>query len=114
MSALYMTSALAPLNRLPNVTVISTVEEGPSLYPGVRIGRIESQIPPLNASDIVHACGSPRMVDAVAGLAESVGATFYADPFEAAIPEEPAGFFKMLRGHGRTSSAGANATAQRA
>jgi len=113
-AALYMTSALALLARLPNVKVIPTIEEGPSPYPEVRIGRIENHIPPLDASDIVHACGSPRMVDAVAGLAESVGATFYADPFEAAIPEEPAGFFKMLRGHGRTSSAGANATAQRA
>jgi CDP-4-dehydro-6-deoxyglucose reductase len=97
LSALYMTPALAQLARLPNVTVIPTIEEGPSPYPSVRIGRIEAHIPPLNASDIVYACGSPRMVDAVAGFVDSAGATFYADPFESAAPEQPTGLFGMLK-----------------
>ncbi len=98
LSALYMKAALAQLVRLPNVTVIPAIEEGPSPYPSVRIGRIEAHIPPLNASDIVYACGSPRMVDAVAGLVDRVaGATFYADPFESAAPEEPAGLLGMLK-----------------
>jgi 3-phenylpropionate/trans-cinnamate dioxygenase ferredoxin reductase subunit len=95
--ALYMTPALALLARLPNVTVIPTIEEGPSPNPAVRIGRIEVHMPPLKASDIVYACGSPRMVNAVAGCVDSAGATFYADPFESARPEEPAGLLGMLK-----------------
>ena len=100
LSALYMTPALVLLARLPNVTVIPTIEEGPC-PPEVRIGGIEAHIPPLNASDIVYACGSPRMVDAVAGYADSAGATFYADPFEPADSEEPAWF---LSAHERVRS----------
>jgi 3-phenylpropionate/trans-cinnamate dioxygenase ferredoxin reductase subunit len=95
--ALYMTPALAQLARLPNVAVIPTIEEGPSPTPAVRIGRIEAHIPPLDASDIVYACGSPRMVDAVAGFVERAGASFYADPFESAAPEAPAGLLGRLK-----------------
>lgn len=95
--ALYMTPVLAQLARLPNVTIIPTIEEGPSPSPAVRIGRIEAQMPPLAASDIVYACGSPRMVEALAGMVEEAGATFYADPFEPAAPDEPAGLFGMLK-----------------
>jgi 3-phenylpropionate/trans-cinnamate dioxygenase ferredoxin reductase subunit len=106
-----MTPALVLLARLPNVTVIPTIEEGPC-PPEVRIGRIEAHMPPLNTSDTVYACGSPRMVDAVAGCADSAGATFYADPFEPSGPEETAGFLakiKMLCG--RTNNAGAKVMA---
>jgi CDP-4-dehydro-6-deoxyglucose reductase, E3 len=97
LSALYMTPALVQLARLPNVTIIPTIEEGPSPTPAVRIGRIEAHMPPLDASDIVYACGSPRMVSALAGLVDSAGATFYADPFESAPPEEPAGLLGILK-----------------
>jgi 3-phenylpropionate/trans-cinnamate dioxygenase ferredoxin reductase subunit len=97
LSALYMTPALAQLARLPNVKVIPAIEEGPSPTPAVRIGRIEAHLPPLDASDIVYACGSPRMVDAVAGFVQGAGATFYADPFEPAGPDEPAGLLGMLK-----------------
>jgi 3-phenylpropionate/trans-cinnamate dioxygenase ferredoxin reductase subunit len=95
--ALYMTPALAQLARLPNVAVIPTIEEGPSPHPSVRIGRIEAHIPRLDASDIVYACGSPRMVDALAALVEGAGATFYADPFEPAAPERPSGLIGRLK-----------------
>jgi 3-phenylpropionate/trans-cinnamate dioxygenase ferredoxin reductase subunit len=95
--ALYMTPALALLARLPNVTVIPTIEEGPSPHPAIRLGRIESHLPPLDASDVIYACGSPRMVDSVAACVESAGATFYADPFESAGPDAPAGVFGMLK-----------------
>jgi CDP-4-dehydro-6-deoxyglucose reductase, E3 len=97
LSALYMKPALAHLARLPNVTVIPTLEEGPSPYPSVRIGRIEAHVPPLAASDIVYACGSPRMVNALASFVDGAGATFYADPFESAGPDEPAGLLGMLK-----------------
>jgi len=96
-SALYMTPVLALLARMPNVTIIPAIEEGPSPSPAVRIGRIEAHMPPLNASDIVYACGSPRMVNALAGFVDQAGATFYADPFESSGPDEPAGLFGMLK-----------------
>ncbi|WP_316173655.1 MULTISPECIES: 2Fe-2S iron-sulfur cluster-binding protein [unclassified Bradyrhizobium] len=95
--ALYMTPVLAQLARLPNVTVIPTVEEGPANHPSIRSGRIEAHMPTLTASDVVYACGSPRMVSALAGLVEKAGATFYADPFESAPAEEPAGLLGKLK-----------------
>jgi CDP-4-dehydro-6-deoxyglucose reductase, E3 len=95
--ALYMTPALALLSRMPNVTVIPTIDEGPSPSAVVRTGRIEAHLPPLDPSDIVYACGSPRMVEALAGLVEQAGATFYADPFESAGPDKPAGLLGMLK-----------------
>jgi len=97
LSALYMKPALALLARLPNVTIIPTIEEGPSPTPAVRIGRIEAHFPSLNPSDIVYACGSPRMVEALAGFVDSAGATFYADPFESAGSDEPTGLLGMLK-----------------
>jgi len=95
--ALYMTPILALIARLPNVTVIPTIEEGPSPHPSVRLGRIEAHMPPLTATDIVYACGSPRMVEALAEGVNKAGATFYADPFEAAGPDEPSGLFGRLK-----------------
>jgi CDP-4-dehydro-6-deoxyglucose reductase, E3 len=97
LSGLYMTPALALLARLPNVTIIPTIEEGPSPTSAVRIGRIEDHLPPLDASDVVYACGSPRMVNAVSGCVDGAGATFYADPFESADQEEPAGLLGVLK-----------------
>ncbi len=37
------------------------------------------------------------MVSALAGRVESAGATFFADPFEPAPPDEPAGLIGMLK-----------------
>ena len=54
-------------------------------------------MPPLTATDIVYACGSPRMVEALAEGVNKAGATFYADPFEAAGPDEPSGLFGRLK-----------------
>jgi CDP-4-dehydro-6-deoxyglucose reductase len=95
--ALYMTPVLALLARMPNVTIIPTIEEGPSPHPSVRLGRIEAHMPQLTATDIVYACGSPRMVEALAESVNKAGATFYADPFEASGPDEPAGLLGMLK-----------------
>lgn len=97
LSALYMKPALIQLARMPYVSVIPTIEEGPSPSTAIRLGRIEAHMPPLQPSDVVYACGSPRMVSTLAGLVEQAGATFYADPFESAGPDEPAGLFGKLR-----------------
>jgi 3-phenylpropionate/trans-cinnamate dioxygenase ferredoxin reductase subunit len=97
LSALYMTPALVLLARMPNVTIIPVIDEGPSPHSSVRIGRIEAHVPPLAASDTIFACGSPRMVEALARLVEKAGATFYADPFEPAGPEQPAGLIGRIK-----------------
>jgi CDP-4-dehydro-6-deoxyglucose reductase, E3 len=97
LSALYMRPALVQLARMPNVAVIPTIDEGPSPSAAVRIGRIEAHLPPLDPSDTVYACGSPRMVEALAGLVERAGATFYADPFESSGPDQPAGLLGILK-----------------
>jgi 3-phenylpropionate/trans-cinnamate dioxygenase ferredoxin reductase subunit len=97
LSALYMKPALAQLARLPNVAVIPTIEEGPIPHPSIRVGRIEAHMPPLDPSDVVYACGSPRMVSALAGLVEQAGATFYADPFESAGQDAPTGLLGKLK-----------------
>jgi 3-phenylpropionate/trans-cinnamate dioxygenase ferredoxin reductase subunit len=95
--ALYMKPALGRVSRLPNVKIIPAIEEGPSPHPMVRIGKLEAHIPDLHPNDIVYACGSPRMVTAVAGLAQAADATFYADPFESSGPKEPVGILGILK-----------------
>jgi hypothetical protein len=54
-------------------------------------------MPPLAPFDVVYACGSPRMVNALAGLVEQAGATFYADPFESAGQDTPTGLLGKLK-----------------
>jgi 3-phenylpropionate/trans-cinnamate dioxygenase ferredoxin reductase subunit len=54
-------------------------------------------MPTLTASDVVYACGSPRMVSALAGMVEKAGATFYADPFESAPHEAPSGLLGRIK-----------------
>ncbi|CCD88052.1 putative Ferredoxin--NAD(+) reductase [Bradyrhizobium sp. ORS 285] len=94
---LYMTPILAQLARLPNVAIVPTVEEGPINHPSIRTGRIEPHMPTLTASDVVYACGSPRMVTALAGMVEKAGATFYADPFDSAPHEAPSGIIGRIK-----------------
>ena len=38
-------------------------------------------MPPLFADDIVHACGAPLLVEGVAAIARTAGATCFVDPF---------------------------------
>ena len=97
LEGLYMKPALSRAARLRNVHVVPVIQEGPSPYPVVRIGRLEDHVPRLRQTDTVYACGSPRMVTAIADLATKAGATFYADPFEASGPREPVGILDVLK-----------------
>ena len=81
---LYMAPALEYASRFPNVDVILTVTNAHTTYPGVRTGRPAEHIPSLSADDIVYAAGAPDGVAAAGQLAAAVGASFYADAFEAA------------------------------
>lgn len=81
---LYMIPALQAAGRLPNVTVVASVESPDQAPAFAKIGTPDSALPQLRPSDTVYAAGSPVMVDAVAAAASEVGAMFYSDPFEAA------------------------------
>jgi CDP-4-dehydro-6-deoxyglucose reductase, E3 len=85
---LYMGPALELANRFPNVTAVGTVDSDAPRPKYVAAGAPERHLPPLAREDTVYACGGPAMVEAVAAAAGTAGATFYADPFEAAPPDE--------------------------
>ncbi len=85
---LYMGPALELANRFPNVTAIGAVDSSSPLPEFVAAGAPELHLPQLSREDTVYACGGPAMVDAVAAAASAAGAAFYADPFEAAPPDD--------------------------
>jgi 3-phenylpropionate/trans-cinnamate dioxygenase ferredoxin reductase subunit len=77
---LYMRDAMAWLARTGVEHLILTSSEKSSER-DVRLGRPTAHLPPLTSSDTVFAAGAPAMVAAVELLAESAGATCYADAF---------------------------------
>ena len=79
--SLYMAPALVRLARFPNVRVIPVCSTPQTVTPAVKLGRPTDFLRWLHASDVVYACGAPAMVDSVKGMAASVGAACYADPF---------------------------------
>ncbi len=91
--SLYMINALCRLARHPNVTIIPVVEARQKLSPVVRTGNIIDHMPQLSADDTVHACGSPRLVRAVAAIAAEAGVPCYSDPF---IPQDGGTLFRAL------------------
>jgi 3-phenylpropionate/trans-cinnamate dioxygenase ferredoxin reductase subunit len=80
LESLYMLPALWRLATCPNVTVVP-VTSTPHASRVVRTGRPTAYMPPLDADDIVYACGAPAMVEAAKAAAAAAGAACYADPF---------------------------------
>ncbi len=93
LDSLYMINALCSLARYPNVTIIPAIEAPQNLSPVIRRGSVIDHIPALSAHDTVHACGSPRLVDAVGIIAAEAGAPCYSDPF---IPQDGGTRFRAL------------------
>jgi len=83
LSSLYMIAALQRLAGYAAATVIVTLEEPQSTSRYARHGTPVQHLPPLAATDVVYAAGSPALVDAVGSTAARAGAEFYADPFTA-------------------------------
>src|SRR5262249_24356658 len=83
--SLYMIDALCALARCPNVTIIPVVEAPQNVTAIIRTGGVVDHVPELSAEDIVHACGPPRLVEAVGRMAAAAGAPCYRDPF---VPQE--------------------------
>src|SRR5262245_61020084 len=79
--ALYMCTALARLAHFPNVLVVPVCSTPQTLTSAVKLGRPTDYLPRLLATDVLHACGAPAMVDAIKWIAAQVGAVCYADPF---------------------------------
>ena len=93
----YMAPALELLSERPNVQIVATIEELVRDHRLVSAGGALDHLPELTSEDIVYACGSPGLVDAVAGRAGAAGAQFYADAFEANGPR-PQGWLELARG----------------
>ena len=63
--SLYMIDALCTLARYPNVTIVPVVETPQNVTTVILTGSVADHIPELSAEDTVHACGPPRLVEAV-------------------------------------------------
>ena len=79
--SLYMMNALCMLARYPNVTIVPVVETPQNLSNVIRIGSVARHIPELSPEDSIHACGPPRLVEAVSRMAAAVAARCYGVPF---------------------------------
>lgn len=90
LSSLYAVPALCRLALYPRASFIATTEDADRHAPSeiIRPGTPLDHLPPLLATDLVYAAGSPKLVDAVGRHAAHVGATFFADAFVANPPDE--------------------------
>ena len=79
--SLYMMNALCILARYPNVTIIPVVETPQNLSHMIRIGSVAHYVPELSPEDTIHACGPPRLVEAVTRMAAAADAPCYCVPF---------------------------------
>lgn len=87
-SNLYMRDALQWL-RGTGVEQLILTASGSGLAVDVRAGRPTAHLPRLTPTDTVYVAGAPAMVAAVELLAETAGATCYADPFLPATAKWP-------------------------
>lgn len=85
LESLYMGPALEQLARFPNVLVVPVCSTPQSSSKVVRLGRPTDYLPRLLPSDVLYACGAPRMVETIRSIATQVGAACYADPFLSTI-----------------------------
>ncbi len=88
--SLYMMNALCILARYPNVTIIPVVETPQDLSHMIRIGSVAHYVPELSPEDTVHACGPPRLVEAVSRMAAAADARCYCVPFAPQLAKENA------------------------
>ena len=79
--SLYMIPALCRLARFPRVLIIPTVLKQQRVTPAVRFGRPSEYLPALSPDDLIYVAGAPALVKATAQIAQSAGASYFADPF---------------------------------
>jgi CDP-4-dehydro-6-deoxyglucose reductase len=81
---IYMAAALAKVAQFDNVDVIVTIGRRRSLSSAVREGYPSDHLPALSKEDIVYACGSAHLIDAITPVAVESNAQFYSNPFDPA------------------------------
>lgn len=81
LESLYMIPALCRLALFPRVVIIPTVSARQRLTPAVRFGRPTDYIPALSADDVIYVAGGPGTVQQTIQIAQTGGATYFADPF---------------------------------
>ena len=79
--SLYMMNALCLLASYPNVTIIPVVGTPQNLSNMIHIGSVAHHVPELSPQDTIHACGPPRLTEAVNRMAAAADATCYCIPF---------------------------------
>lgn len=94
----YMAPALELVSGRPNVQIVATIEELVRDHRLVSAGSAVDHLPELQASDIVYACGAPKLVDYVCDVATAAGAQFYADAFDVAPAPPAQGWLDRARG----------------
>lgn len=92
----YMAPALWRLVAFPKTQVISVLRQPDRAHPDLPVGSPVDHMPALSPTDIVYACGAPRMVEAVAAKARASGACCYIDPFVPAQHHGDDGFWEPL------------------
>lgn len=106
----YMAPALQLLSMCPNVALTMATREPQSYARVIEQGPVEAFVPPLSASDTVHAAGPPALVAAVTRLAQAAGAEMHADAFEAAGPARPGILERLSANIRRTGVSGSTGT----
>lgn len=81
---IYMAAALERVAQFANVDVIVTIGRRRSLSSAVREGYPSDHLQALVKEDIVYACGSAHMIDAITPIVVESKAQFYSDPFDPA------------------------------
>jgi len=90
LSSLYAAPALCRLASYPAADFIATTEDAQLASEIIRPGTPADHLPPLFATDVVYAAGSPKLVQAVGQAAARARAAFFADAFVASsAPDEP-------------------------
>ncbi|HUI15460.1 MAG TPA: 2Fe-2S iron-sulfur cluster-binding protein [Xanthobacteraceae bacterium] len=85
LDSLYMIPALCRLARFPHVIIIPTVLRRQGVTPAVRFGQPTEYLPALSPNDLIYVAGGPAVVNATAQIAQSGGASYFADPFLPAV-----------------------------
>jgi 3-phenylpropionate/trans-cinnamate dioxygenase ferredoxin reductase subunit len=81
LESLYMIPALCRLALFPRVVIIPTVSARQRVTPAVRFGRPTEYMPTLSRDDVIYVAGAPATVKQAVHIAQTGGATYFADPF---------------------------------
>lgn len=85
LESLYMIPALCRLALFPRVVIIPTVAARQRVTPAVRFGWPTQYMPKLARDDVIYVAGGSTTVQQAIHIAQTGGATYFADPFLPAV-----------------------------